>query len=258
MGKMATVRAAALFALATLLTLIAAEVSAFNLVSDPNNPDTLWVTTESGNLSGEISLPVYFYNDEALAGIEITLFWDSPDLTLDSFSFDGGRVDYTDIKSFFVTGDTLVAYCFPFNQPDIAPGTGLFGRMYFSFSPAISPQTITFDTITITEDNKVHGNFFSDVVANRFEPQYKPGALIFEDPACCIDDRGNFDGSPSEFVDISDLTALIEYIFAGGPIAACRFEGNMNGDAEEVIDISDLTYLVEYIFAGGPHPAVCP
>ena len=254
MGKMAKFRAFTLFAVMALLTLAAGRSYGLNLVSDPDTPDTLWVTSTSANLSGEVAVSVYFYTDEALAGLEVTLFWDSPDISLDSFSFEDGRIDYVNIKDFFVTGDTLVAYCFPFDQPDIAPGTGLLGQMHFSYSPDIPPQTVAFDTITIFEDMKVHGNFFSDVVANRFVPQYKPGNLSFPDPACCIDDRGNFNGSPSEFVDISDLTALIDYMFDGGPIAECVFEGNVNGDPEEVIDISDLTYLVEYIFGGGPHP----
>ena len=257
-GKMAKVRTYTLSAVVALVTLMAAQSYGFNLEPDPDTPDTLWVTTQTANLSGQVAVPVYFYNDEALAGIEITLFWDSQDISLDSFSFEDGRIDYVSIKDFFITGDTLVAYCFPFNQADIAPGTGLLGRMYFSYSPTIAPQIITFDTITIVEDMKVHGNFFSDVVANRFVPQYKPGHLIFQDPSCCIGDRGNFNGSPSEFVDISDLTALIDYMFGGGPVAECRFEGNINGDPDEVIDISDLTYLVEYIFGGGPHPAPCP
>jgi hypothetical protein len=243
MGKMAKVRAYTLSAVVALVTLMAAQSYGLNLEPDPDTPDTLWVTTQTANLSGQVAVPVYFYNDEALAGIEITLFWDSQDISLDSFSFEDGRIDYVSIKDFFITGDTLVAYCFPFNQADIAPGTGLLGRMYFSYSPTIAPQTIAFDTVTMIEGVVVHGNFFSDVVANRFVPQYKPGHLIFQDPS---------------FVDISDLTALVDYMFGGGPVAECRFEGNINGDPDEVIDISDLTYLVEYLFGGGPHPAPCP
>lgn len=75
--------------------------------------------------------------------------------------------------------------------------------------------------------------------------------------SCCIQ-RGNFDGDPQGNINIADVTALIQYLFAGGPAAPCYPEGNVDGDAWEVVNISDLILLVGYLFGGDNPPPPCP
>ncbi|TFH65732.1 MAG: hypothetical protein E4G91_01420 [Candidatus Zixiibacteriota bacterium] len=53
-------------------------------------------------------------------------------------------------------------------------------------------------------------------------------------------------------VDISDVVALIAYIFAGGAAPIPYSSGDANCDS--VVDISDAVYLIAYIFSGGQAP----
>ncbi len=80
------------------------------------------------------------------------------------------------------------------------------------------------------------------------------------DACCCEGIRGNFDGDPSDVVNIQDLTALVDYLFAQppGPPSGCPNEDNIDG--EGAVNVQDLTYLVDYLFAQppGPAPVDCP
>ena len=79
---------------------------------------------------------------------------------------------------------------------------------------------------------------------------------------CCIGIRGNANGDIDEFVNISDITYLVDYLF-GVPLGTappCQEEGNANGDVDELVNISDITYLVDYLFGVplGTAPPACP
>jgi hypothetical protein len=78
------------------------------------------------------------------------------------------------------------------------------------------------------------------------------------EPPCCVGIRGNVDNDPLDTIDISDLTALVSYLFGGATPPICPEEANIDGDDGEMVDISDLTYLADYMFAGGPPPPACP
>ena len=72
----------------------------------------------------------------------------------------------------------------------------------------------------------------------------------FTSGAGCCNLPGDFNDDGS--VDISDLTAMVDFMFGGGPAAVCADEADVNGD--NGIDISDLTYRVDFMFGGGPAP----
>ncbi|MDF1544086.1 MAG: hypothetical protein P1R58_03170 [bacterium] len=79
--------------------------------------------------------------------------------------------------------------------------------------------------------------------------------VILNTTTCCIDFRGNANDSPDDYLDISDITYLVDYIFGGGPAPACQDEADVA--INDMIDITDLTFMVDYVFLGGVHPPPC-
>lgn len=247
-----------LYLLAIALVIMTADKANSIIIVDPLLPDTLIIESISSGQSGIAVVPINFYNDEPLGGVEAAFVWNSPDLVLDSFSFVGGRVEYTSLKGSTIDtlGNTVIIYSAPFNQPEIPVGTGLLGKLFFSYSPVIIPTTIDLDTISIIDGNKFFGNAFIDLYNNRFVPQSISGQISLVE-SCCIGMRGNFNDSPDQSIDISDLTAMINYLFKGGPYTNCPTEGDMDGSFDDFTDISDLTYFISYLFKGGPPPPDC-
>jgi len=71
-------------------------------------------------------------------------------------------------------------------------------------------------------------------------------------PTNCCDLAGDFNGDDA--FDISDLVAVVDYMFISGPPPACM--NDLDVDASCGVDISDLVAIVDYMFAGG-QPLVC-
>ncbi|MDH3891092.1 MAG: right-handed parallel beta-helix repeat-containing protein [candidate division Zixibacteria bacterium] len=86
--------------------------------------------------------------------------------------------------------------------------------------------------------------------------QFWLSAFVTQDCYCCRGLRGNIDNDPLNQIDISDLVALVDYMFTGGPGPECPEEADMNADGGW--DIADLVYLVDFMFNGGPPPVACP
>ncbi|MEW6051046.1 MAG: hypothetical protein AB1644_08315 [Candidatus Zixiibacteriota bacterium] len=72
---------------------------------------------------------------------------------------------------------------------------------------------------------------------------------------CCTGTRGNTDGDFQDIVDISDLTAIVEFLFQGQSLSYCPDENNVDGVGS--VDISDLQQLVDFLFVQGMLTA-CP
>ena len=93
------------------------------------------------------------------------------------------------------------------------------------------------------------------------EGWYVDDVVVYND-ACCVNIRGNANGSLDDVNNISDVTYLVEHLFGVplGPAPVCREEGNANGSEGETINISDITYLVDFLFGVplGPAPPPCP
>ena len=97
--------------------------------------------------------------------------------------------------------------------------------------------TGTFDT---RWDNDVLNPAFGALSASDFEVielGWKPCA-----PA------GDANGDLS--VDVNDVFAMINQLFAGGAALSCTADFNRDGYA----DVADVFYLINYLFAGGPGP----
>lgn len=65
---------------------------------------------------------------------------------------------------------------------------------------------------------------------------------------CCIGTTGNVDGDSGDRVDISDVTALVGFLFESQPISECPSENNVDADTDGLIDIADLVRLTDYLF----------
>lgn len=75
--------------------------------------------------------------------------------------------------------------------------------------------------------------------------------LLSNATACCATaGDANHDGK----INISDITHLIAYLFAGGLTAFCLDEADANGDNK--VNISDITRLISFLFNGDKDP-VC-
>jgi hypothetical protein len=68
--------------------------------------------------------------------------------------------------------------------------------------------------------------------------------------------RGNVNRDWQDQIDISDLTALVGWMFKSGSAPPCMLEADVDGNSSH--DIADVTYLVGYMFKSGPEPAGCP
>jgi hypothetical protein len=65
----------------------------------------------------------------------------------------------------------------------------------------------------------------------------------------CTGTTGNVDCSPDNRVDVSDLTALLDYEYIStDPVCICLSEANIDGDPQGRIDISDIAKLIDYLY----------
>ena len=72
---------------------------------------------------------------------------------------------------------------------------------------------------------------------------------------CCVGLTGNVDDDPDDIIDLSDLTALIDYLFISFTPPACMEEANIDGDPEGTVDLGDVTGLIDYLFITFTEPA---
>jgi len=152
---------------------------------------------------------------------------------------------------------------------DLVVGGRGFGLTVFLNSAA--PGAMPDSTLMAAQPDSLPGGRFGTYLALRFADidhdgdddiflGEANGGLSFwrADGSCCTGMRGNVDNSADDAVNISDLTALVAFLFQGQAEPVCRLEANIDSDTEEAVNISDLTYLVANLFQGGPPPGSCP
>ena len=66
------------------------------------------------------------------------------------------------------------------------------------------------------------------------------------DACCCIGSTGNVDCDLNNGVDISDLSALIDYLYITFTPLCCPSEANTDG--QPGVDIADLSALIDYLY----------
>jgi hypothetical protein len=156
---------------------------------DPNEPDTLRVDSVSAFTAGIGIVPINFFNDEELTLVEITLHHSSSQITIDSFSFAGGRLDSDDYSSeVLLNADSSVVAIFSFTSGSIPAGNGLLGNLYYSYSQTISPQVIEIDTVTWVDGPIWHGTSFRSIGGSAsFRPQFVKGYLDVQETPTTFD-----------------------------------------------------------------------
>ncbi|MDH4157938.1 MAG: choice-of-anchor J domain-containing protein [candidate division Zixibacteria bacterium] len=121
-------------------------------------------------------------------------------------------------------------------------------------------EKVAFDLSAYSGWVQIMFRFISDILVTS-EGWYIDDIRVSR-PSCCLGHRGNANGDPSDNVNVSDVTYLVDYLFGIplGPEPPCTYEGNANGDIGEAVNISDVTYLVDYLFGIplGPEPPACP
>ncbi len=163
--------------LAVLLALAITSV----LAQDPGAPDTLRIDSIQVNAGTQAVLPITFFNDETLGGIQMPFGWTSDDITVDSVSFVGARVNYvaTKIVNIDNPNQKVLTVIIVIVEPDIPAGDGLYGKIYFNVPPGTPDQRIYIDTMSYSESDFP---VFAHSAEINFVPVIKPGKIIIGNP----------------------------------------------------------------------------
>jgi hypothetical protein len=79
--------------------------------------------------------------------------------------------------------------------------------------------------------------------------------ITFPYQTCCVGTTGNVDGDTMNVIDISDLSAMIDFLFFELPLSSCAESNDV--DRSGNVDIADAQMLIDYLFFSGPLPS-CP
>jgi hypothetical protein len=96
---------------------------------------------------------------------------------------------------------------------------------------------------------------FNYVPAYNTFPLWKGGCFVLA-YSCCMGLTGNYDCDPEDRCDIADVTAFIAR-YTTLEMPCCPGEANIDGSSDGNSDISDLTALIDYLYIRFTPPAPC-
>jgi hypothetical protein len=154
------------------------------LIPDPGIPDT--VRAESKTLpsgTAAFTIDVTLYNDEEIGGFNLPVSWSSVDLTCDSVSWVGSRVEANSIppmSSIDNDNQRLQAgYIAGFFDPPLQPGEGLLYTIYFTVAPGVTDLAALIDSTFFPPA----GNFaLTTATGFNFDPQFQAGNVVIGTP----------------------------------------------------------------------------
>lgn len=130
--------------------------------------------------------------------------------------------------------------------------TDLFSLMTFDNNLTLAPTDTAYfySAILTVRDSSLQSLVESaDEVIAWFDNHIVSGVI-----SCCVGTTGNVDCTG--FVDIADLTTLVDHLFISNPPLCCPGEANVDGAGN--VDIADLTFLVDHLFISNPPLPSCP
>lgn len=208
--------------------------------------DTCLLDSVQTSAGSKVVLPVYLVNTMLVKQIQFSFsFTNSNGISLDSFSTAGLRTDsfYSVQYAAYDPGNQRYSIFMQSSSPDSShyakPDTGAILNLYFNVPGLVSPGEIVVDTMTVSGKQPIITTIWGD-----YWPVFTPGKIVI--PFCAHGDV-NCDG----YINIGDLTYLVDYMFRGGPPPDPR-GGDVDDDGS--ITVADITYLVDYLFRGGPPP----
>lgn len=180
-----------------LALLLVATLDSKGQVSDPGIRDTLRIDSTMAFVSGSGIVPVHFYNDEALFGLEMTIHHNGAGIRIDSFSFAGGRVATAALRNTRISSDgrILNVSVLESGAENIEPGNGLLGHIYISYEETVMPQTAIIDTMTWTEVIEYSNQFILPGNSQYFRASFRKGFLTISDNPPSFDSVWVADGN---------------------------------------------------------------
>jgi len=174
------------------------------------------------------------------------IFEDSPVLTLDSMQL-GERTAYFERLRYLTQSSASRRYTPELTanigggSPPLAPGSGEILKLFFSTNK--NELGGLSNLIDSTVNFNYHVTVSTEIVS--FIPDFLAGTISTRYVI-----RGDFNGNGA--IDISDITAFVNYLYALGPAPVTVQAADATADL--FVNISDLTFMVDYMFAGGPAP----
>lgn len=151
------------------------------MISDPGIPDTIRVNDVSATAGGKAVVEVHIYNDEELGGLEIPLKWSSPDITLDSVSFVGGRLSYIGTKPVNIdnANQRVLTGAIILFESLIPTGQGLAFTLHFNIPAGTMDQIVSIDSTLFPPGSTP---VFSDNGGQTFDVGVRTGKLTIGNP----------------------------------------------------------------------------
>ena len=212
------------------------------------NVDTLRGDSLFANANTNITIPISIENHQPIKTITIPLNWVGPyNMTYVGVSTVGLRTDYFQNK-FYSAFDPMhgkIAFTLEAGaMADLPPGNGPVLNLILHIPAGAGGPS---NPVSLAPVNGTPAAITTSCFT--YTPEIKsPSVTIGAGPSCCVGTRGNVDNSLDQSVDISDLTALIDYLYISLAPLACNKESNLDASVDEVIDISDLTALIDKLY----------
>jgi len=199
-----------------------------------------------------ITIPVRCLTFTPTASMNIPITWDNPNVELMDVSvFNTACTTWTKAVNIDNVNRTAVIGLFDTGGDIIESGwdTVVAYLEFESIDPTSAECELIINYDTVFSEDPQNQLLFADT------SQPSNGFVPVVDFA--ISEIGNYipgDFSRNGYLNILDVTDLINYLYKGGPAAYCMDAADVNGDCS--VNILDVTYIINYLYKGGPAP-VC-
>ncbi len=219
-------------------------------INDPGYADTLSLFCDAAGseipVGRRVCVEVYFFNDENIEGLDVSIDFTEDSLSCDSISYVGTRLGDWSMLSYRTTNiddRTATAWLSAAGGSDmLTPGSGLLFKVWLT-TQGEGRGRISFHSVNDVYYPYV---FFEGGPDYCYPPVLGTSYAQFMITSM----TGDVDGSGG--VDIDDIVFMIQYVFQGGPEPNPLESGDV--DCSGGLDIDDIVYLISYVFQGGYEP----